>query len=80
MKIERVVIIVFSILGAIAGIVSNYLTDLIFSVPVSAIVYFIPYLAMSKLFKGKKRKWFIQNSVITFILVWLVVWIFLYSG
>lgn len=80
MKIERIVIIVFSILGLVAGMSSYYLTDLMFAIPLSAIIYLIPSLAMSKLFKGKKKKWFTQNSLITFILVWLVVWIFLYSG
>lgn len=80
MKIERVVIIVFSILGIIAGIVSNYISNLTFVIPLSAIIYLIPALGMLKFFKGKKRKWFIHNSLTTFILVWLVAWILLYSG
>ena len=78
MKIERVVILIFTVLGTLAGTVSSYL-DLIFAVLISLAIWFVPSAFMLRFFPGKKRKWFIQNSIITFVLIWLMVWILLYT-
>ena len=78
MKIERIVILVFTVLGLFAGIISSNL-DLIFAVPASLAILLTPFLLMLRFFSGKKSKWFIQNSIITFVLVWLMVWVLLYA-
>lgn len=73
------IIIAFSSLGIFAGIVSNYLSDLTLSLLVPSIVYFLSVIAMIKFVKGKRKRWMIYNSFVTFILVWIVVWIFLFN-
>lgn len=79
MKIERIVIASFSTLGILVGIVSSYL-DAFIAVPLAIFVYIMSIIPSFKFFVGKKRRWFIQNSLITFILMWLMVWILLYAG
>ncbi|HKZ45485.1 MAG TPA: hypothetical protein VJ343_02155 [archaeon] len=78
MKIERLVILMFTILGALAGFISSYL-ELLFAITVSLIMLLVPISAMLKFFTGKKRKLFIQDSIIAFLLFWIVMWIFFYS-
>jgi hypothetical protein len=80
MKMQRIVIIVFTVLGILAGFISSRL-DVIFAVAASLVLGLVPILPMMKFFPGKKeRTWLMQNSIITFVLVWLVVWILLFSG
>ncbi len=79
MKIERLVIILFAALGSVGGIASNLFADLIFSVVVPLVGYVGMLLATLRYGWRKKKKWLIQNSLITFILMWLVVWILLYN-
>jgi len=79
MKTERIVILVFTALGVVAGIISSYL-DLLFAIVVSLAMMIVPIAIMLRFFPGKKEKqWFIQNSIITFILIWFVVWILLFT-
>jgi len=78
MKIERIVILVFTTLGVIAGIISSYL-DSVSAIIVSLAILFVPVTIITRFFSGKKNQWFIQNSIITFVLVWLTVWILLYT-
>ena len=79
MKTERIVISLYAILGILTGIASFYLKTLI-AILLALFVYVILTIPSVKFFTGKKRKWFIQNSFITFSLIWLVVWIVLYTG
>jgi len=79
MKIERLVIILFTIAGVVGGIASDLLADLILSAAIPLVVYVALLTVMLKFFEKKKRKWLIYNSLTTFILIWLVVWILLYN-
>jgi len=79
MKTERIVILSFSILGVMVGILSSYLEALL-AMPLAIFIYTMSILPSLKFFVGKKRKWVVQNSFITFILMWILVWVLLYTG
>lgn len=79
MKTERIVILSFSALGVTAGILSYYLEALL-AMPLAIFIYIMSILPSLKFFVGKKRKWLIQNSLISFILMWILVWVLLFTG
>jgi len=79
MKTERIVILSFSVLGVMAGILSSYL-EVLLAMPLAIFIYIMSILPSLKFFVGKKRKWLIQNSLITFILMWILVWVLLFTG
>jgi hypothetical protein len=72
----RLLVAVFTVLGIVAGLISNYLSMFLF-IPVLMYV-----IAVFPLLKGKKQKdkvRIVQNSLITFVLMWVVVWILLHN-
>lgn len=78
MKVRKLVSL-FSVLGIIAGILSNYFSDLILSILIPLVILFISITTLIKIQKPKKKKALIYNSFITFVLIWLMVWILLYN-
>jgi len=79
MKVDQVIVFTYFILGIVLGEVSNYFNKVLGSLLLAFIVPFALYIfstfPLFTLFKQKKKKWLIQNSFITFILVWFIVWI-----
>jgi hypothetical protein len=79
MKIERLMYILFTVLGIAGGAISAWIGDLFLSVLVPSALYAAATVALLKFFEEKRRKWMIYNGLVTFVLVWIVVWISLYN-
>ncbi len=79
MKLEQILTLAYSGLGLISGFISNYLKSITLGLGVPIAIYIISYIILMKLVSYKKKSWLTANSLITFILVWLVVWIFLFN-
>lgn len=79
MNLEQKLISIFSLLGIVSGFISNYFRIFSLSLILPLVIYCLVFLILTKFIKEKKIKWMITNSLITFILVWLVVWIFLFN-
>ncbi|HLC39266.1 MAG TPA: hypothetical protein VJJ76_00090 [archaeon] len=83
MKIDQVVVLVYLLFGIVLGVASNYFNKtlgsllLAFVAPVG--LYLVTVFPLIHLVKQKQRKWLIQNSIITFFLIWLIVWIILHN-
>jgi hypothetical protein len=78
MKTDKIVVIAFSFLGIIAGIISNY-SGKFLSFVIPLIIYVASCSFMIKAIKSKVTD-LIVNSLVTFVLVWIVVWILLFAG
>jgi len=83
MKVDQIIAAAYLILGAVFGIVSNYFDKVVGSFILAMIlpvaVYAFSLYPLFTLVKLKKKKWLVQNSIITFFLVWFVVWIVVYN-
>jgi len=83
MKIEQIVVLAFLFLGVLSGFISNYFIknqeSLMLALILPVIIYLIFLFPFKKLVKTKKFQWLIYNSLVTFILIWLVVWFALYA-
>jgi uncharacterized membrane protein YfcA len=76
MKDEQMVAIIFLLAGIIAGVISYYL-DIFLSVVFGVAVYLtIVAVLFKKVMRDKKL---INESFITFVLIWFLVWITLNS-
>jgi hypothetical protein len=80
MEVERWVVVLFTLLGLVGGVMSNYLHGLVGLA--SAVV--LPWAVCSLLVALSHKlltptRWLALNSLVTFGLVWLVTWIFLYN-
>ena len=79
MKIVQAITLAFTGMGIIAGFVSNYIQGILLAALSALLIYTVSYLILVKIVGYKKRSWLLYNSLITFVLVWLVVWIFLFN-
>ena len=81
MKVEQKTVAVYMVIGFLCGIFSNYLTsiNLTLSLLVPVAVYFGTLLPLIRIVKERKFRVLISNSLITFFLVWLMIWVFLYN-
>jgi len=85
MKEQRIIVLLFTVLGLICGYLSDYLfssfenAGLPLAVITPLLICVVSISLTSKYIRGKKKSWMISNTFITFILVWLVIWIFLYN-
>ena len=83
MKAEQIIASAYAGLGIIFGFLSNFVTGSIGNVYLAFILPIVFYIVTSpllfKMAKGKKRNVMISNSLITFLCVWIVVWIILYN-
>ncbi len=79
MQTEQLTILAFSILGIVAGFVSNYL-DVIMAVLVAFSIYTVSTILFLKFAKSKKTKILVINGMVTFLPIWLIVWIFLFNS
>ena len=82
MKVEQKIVFAYTILGILLGFLTNYLfksgVDLTIATAIPFVVYFVSLLPLITLVKEKKS-WLFYNSFITFILVWLTVWVLFYN-
>lgn len=79
MSAERMLTMIYFVLGIAMGILSNRL-DVMLSVVIGVILYVGSFFAV-KFFVSEKKKfsWYVLNTLLTFILVWLVTWIFIFN-
>jgi len=81
LTIEQKIVFVYMMIGIVCGLISSYYTAtnlpyaLMFPVAIYAIVT-VPLLRMAK---EHKTSMIISNSLVTFLLVWILVWVFLYN-
>ncbi len=79
MKVDQVIVSIYVLLGILLGLASNYFNKnlggllLAFVVPIAS--YLITVFPLIRFVKQKQRKWLIQNSLIAFFLIWIIVWI-----
>jgi len=82
LKVEQKIVFAYTMLGVLLGFVTNYLlkinTSLSIALGLPPVVYFASLLPLTSLVKQKKSPLFF-NSFVTFILVWLTVWILFYN-
>jgi len=82
LKVEQKIVFAYTILGILLGFLTNYLfksgVDLTIATAIPFVVYFVSLLPLITLVKEKKS-WLFYNSFITFILVWLTVWVLFYN-
>lgn len=81
MKIEQKLSIIFSGMGLVTALISNFITN--FSVIVALVIPLIVYVATFNFVlrhpHDKKKRVLFVNSFFSFFLVWLIVWIILYN-
>lgn len=72
---ERSVMIVSSLVGIVVGYISFLLNAPLMNIVLALIVLAVMDVVLSKALKvQEKRKWWLGNSDIAFILVWFVSW------
>ena len=80
MKLVRILTSIYIGLGIIAGFISNLFPNRYVAILYAFLIYMVSYVILIKAVSYKKRSWLLSNSLITFILVWFVVWIFLFNA
>ncbi len=80
MNLVQILTLVYIGVGIAAGYISNFFDNRLLAVLISFLIYMVSYVVLIKAVAYKKRGWLVANSLITFILVWLVVWIFLFNA
>lgn len=82
MESEQILTLIFIVLGAVSGFLSNYslstFSYLAFVIPFA--IFFVSFFSLIKIFPIKKFKKGLIEHFITFLLVWLVVWTFFNTG
>ncbi len=80
-KLDQKIVGVYSILGIICGFVSNYFTatSLSYSLMIPLGIYAISTVPLLRLTKEQKTQTVVSGSILTFLLVWVMVWVFLYN-
>lgn len=79
MNLDKKLIGIYTLLGVVLGVVSNYFSSLIYQLAIPLAVYLISFFILIRYEKSKKPKWLFYNSFLTFLLVWFMVWILLYN-
>jgi membrane associated rhomboid family serine protease len=82
MKLEQKLVLIYLAIGIVMGVLSNYLYEkmgLAVAVAVPLVIYAISIAAFLNIVKDRKVKSVVINSFVTFILFWLVIWIFLFN-
>lgn len=79
MNPERKLTLIYFVLGIAMGVLSTYL-NVMLSVGIGVVLYLISFF-IAKKFTGENKKfsWYVLNTLLTFVLVWMVTWIFLFN-
>lgn len=76
---ERKLNLIYFVLGFATGIASNYLNGWI-PLGLAVATYLISFALIKRnILEKKKLSWYISNTLFTFLLVWIVTWIFVYN-
>jgi Mn2+/Fe2+ NRAMP family transporter len=84
-KIEQKIVAVYFALGLLVALASSFIASLspsnglMISISISLAVYIIALVTLLRLVKYKKTKTLVQNSMLSYFLIWLVVWLLLYN-
>jgi hypothetical protein len=81
-KLEQKLTAAYLALGAACGVLADYLATnamLPYALLVPLVVYAATVTALARLMKGQKTSKLVSNSLMTFVLVWAVVWVFLFN-
>lgn len=77
---DQTITLVFTAIGILAGAVSYYLSNTVILALMSPVpIYATTLSILTRLVKEKKVKQMVYSSSVTFVLIWLLVWIFLYN-
>lgn len=81
MRIEQKIVAVYSVVGGVCGFLSNHLTqiNLTYALLVPIGGYFVTLLPLIRIVKERRLRMLISNSLVTFLLVWMMTWVFLYN-
>ncbi len=79
MKPEQKSGIIFSVFGVAMGAFSSFVGILVLAFVIPIVGYVAMLFVMSKIESTKKMKWVVMNSIVSFLLVWLVSWIFIFN-
>ena len=80
-KFDQKLVGIYSIMGTVCGFISNYLTatNLSYSLMIPLGVYALSAVPLLRMTKEHKTQKVVSNSILTFLLVWIMVWVFLYN-
>jgi hypothetical protein len=81
MKLEQKIVAAYLMVGLVCGILSNYLAsiNLTYALLVPLGIYFVTLVPLVKVVKERRFRMLISNSLVTFFLVWVMAWVFLYN-
>jgi len=79
MTAERMLTLIYFVLGIGMGILSNRL-DVALSLAIGAVLYAVSFFVARRFVSEKKKfSWYVLNTLLTYVLVWVVVWIFVFN-
>lgn len=79
MKPEQKMGIIFSAFGVAMGFLSSQVGPGFLTYTVPAVAYAAMLFLVGKLFKEKKGKWLLTQSIASFLLSWIVSWVILFN-
>ena len=81
LKMEQKLVLGYTAIGVALGFVSDWLfrVDLAMALLVPTAIYFASLVPIMNLVKETKFRFLISNTLITFFLVWIMTWVFLYN-
>lgn len=80
MKIEKLSASLYSVLGILSGFISDYFSFSFVPLILPLIIFVGSMYFILKKFKPNKRKKFVAENFLTFVLFWVVVWILLFNS
>lgn len=79
MGAERSLTLIYLVLGIVTGVLSNY-WNMTISIAVGIVLYLASFFIIRQIATERKKfSWYVLNTLLTFVLVWLVTWIFLFN-
>ena len=79
MTVERKLTFIYFVLGLGMGLLSIYLSSII-SLVIGIAIYLITFFVTKRIIaKDKNFTWYLINTLLTFALVWLITWIFIFN-
>ena len=79
MTVERKLTFIYFVLGLGMGVLSIYLNSIV-SLGIGIAIYLISFFVTKRLIaRDKNFTWYLTNTLLTFALVWLITWIFIFN-
>lgn len=76
---SRVAVGIHAVTGVLAGYVSMFFSDILYSVGLGIIILIVTGYGVEFLLKKKGIKWWMSNGGLLFILAWIATWIFFFN-